>query len=92
MNRFKNKFKEADKAFNSVYEEALKQLYALSEEELSTITPDTTSKEVYKQLGAIIEEATHKNISQAEFINRVKQLGENAQKIIEKIPVLNDWF
>ena len=92
MNRFKKQFGEADKSFDKIYENALAQLKGMSPAELAEVTPDTASKEEYDKLVAVVEEATRKNLSQAEFVAKVKQLGATAQKIIAKIPAVADWF
>lgn len=92
MNRFNDLFKKADASFDADYEAALTQLKGLSADEIATLIPDTNSKEVYKELVAIVEEASRKNISQAELISKVDKLGSIAKKIIGKIPALAGLF
>lgn len=90
MGKFSELFKEADKSFNQNYGEQLKQLRALTEEEKSKITPNTTDKEVYDNLIKIIDEATQKNLSQAEIISKIRDLGSIAINLAKKIPGLKD--
>ena len=92
MNRFTDKFDKADKSFDNIYGNALSQLKGMSPAELAQVTPDTTSKEVYNKLVAVVEEAARKNLSQAEFVDKVKQLGANVKNIVAKIPAIAAWF
>lgn len=86
MGKFSELFKEADKSFNQDYDEQLKQLRVLTEEEKSKVTPGTTDKEIYESLIKIIDEATNKNVTQAEIISKIKGLGAIAINLAKKIP------
>lgn len=88
MNPYTDLFKKADASFDANFQEALSQLKGLSCEELSKIIPETDTIEVYQSLISIVEDAIQKNISQAELVNKIKQLGSTAQSIIKRIPAI----
>lgn len=90
MNKFSELFKEADNSFNQNYGEELKLLKALTENEISKIRPNTNEKEVYESLIKIVDEAINKNLSQAEIISKIRNLGTTAIKIAKKIPGFNN--
>ncbi|MDO4770829.1 hypothetical protein [Porphyromonas sp.] len=92
MNRFKNSFSEADLAFSRQSSRALRQLKGLSAAELAQILPKTTDEEVYKKLIEVVEEAARKNIKQAELITKIKDLGDLAIKLAQKVPALACLF
>ena len=85
-NRFKKLFAEADSAFNGAYKSELDFLLGLSKAEIDSLTPGTTDSQVYLALIKTIEEASKNNISQADLIGNIKDLGEGAIKIAKKIP------
>lgn len=85
-NRFTEMFAEADAAFNGKYKDELKALIGLSKDEIVSITPDTKTMQTYSMLIKIVEEASRKNLSQAQLIENIKKLGEVAIKIAKKIP------
>ncbi len=84
-NRFKQLFVKADEAFDHKYASELKQLKALTEDELKAITPDGNTNEVYQLLVATIEEAAKKNLLRSEVIKRIQAMGESAVNIAEKV-------
>ena len=88
-NRFTTEFTNADTAFNGQYASALKQLKKLSVDEIKAITPSTTTLQAYKELTVIVEEASKKNLTQAQLIKNIKDLGDTAVKIAKKIPGLS---
>lgn len=92
MNRFTQSFADADAAFSGQYEKELKQLKGLSEEEIAAVIPDTTATDVYEELIEVVEEASKKNMAQAELVVKIKNLGGVAVKIAEKIPRLASLF
>ena len=85
-NRFSKLFEEADKAFNGQYQEELNELTGLSKEKVDSVTPDTTDLRVYSVLIKVVEEASKKNLSQAQLKKDIEELGEVAVKIARKIP------
>lgn len=85
-NKFTDDFEEADRAFNNDYSVHLEQLKGLSEEEIASLTPGTTSKEVYEKLITVVQEATDTNMKQADLIDKIKSLGEIAVNIAKKVP------
>lgn len=90
MGKFSELFKEADKSFNQNYSEQLEQLRVLAEEEKSRIISNTTDKEVYDKLIKTIDEATNKNLSQAEIISKIRDLGAIAINLAKKISGLKE--
>lgn len=87
-NRFKEKFKQADAAFKGIYKNELEELMGLSKREIDSLTPDGTDLRVYTVLTEVVKEASSENISQAELVNNIKDLGEVAIRIAKKIPGL----
>ena len=88
MNRFEKAFADADKEFDSQYAQCLKQL--LSEIEITSLSPKTNRQETYQKLIEIVEEATRKNISQAELGAKIRSLGEMAITIAKNISGLKN--
>ncbi len=87
-NRFTDLFAEADAAFNGVYKNELNGLLGLSKEDIDSVTPDTTDLQMYLALIKVVELASKDNLSQAQLIEKIKELGEIAVKIAEKEPQL----
>ncbi len=79
---------KAGRAMDGRFSEIYKQLRALSPEEIDGITPDTTDQQEYERLMALVQEATSRNMSQAELVDRIKQLGETAKAIAKKTTAL----
>ena len=78
----------AEIALNGRFSGIYKELRALTPDEIDDITPDTEDQKEYERLMALVQEATVKNIEQAELINRVQELGEVAIKIAKRVPTL----
>jgi hypothetical protein len=85
-NRFTDLFAQADAAFNGLYQKELNNLLGLSKSEIDAITPETTDLQTYSVLIKVVEKASKDNMSQAELIDHIKNLGEVAVKIAKKIP------
>lgn len=85
-NRFNDLFNQADAAFNGLHKDELGQLQGLSQIEIDAVTPGTEDLRVYSVLVEVVKQASRDNISQAELINNIKDLGEVAIKIAKKIP------
>lgn len=85
-NKFSQLFAEADAAFNGVYKKELDKLTGLSRSEIDSITPDTEDLRVYSVLVKVVENASKENLSQAELIQDIKDIGDIAVKIAKKIP------
>ena len=83
-NEYNDLFNDANTAFDSEYKEELNKLKGLSEQEIAQISP--SAKKSYSELIKVIEDASRKNLSQAELIERIKKLGSVAVKIAKKIP------
>ncbi|WP_017733778.1 hypothetical protein [Nafulsella turpanensis] len=86
--KMKRRAAENRQKFTGKYGEQIKELQALSPEELERITPTGTDKAVYDQLIAAVEEASVQNLSQAELKQKVEALGNTAIEIARKIPSL----
>lgn len=92
MGRFKKLFKEADAAFNGVYKVELDNLTGLSKDEIDAVTPGTEDLRVYSVLIKVVEKASKENISKAQLVSDIKELGEIAVKIAKKVPKLASLF
>ena len=87
-NRFTELFAEADAAFRGKYKKELNELVGLSKEEINSVTPGTTDLQVYSVLIKVVEQASKNNLSQAQLIENIKELGDVAVKIAKKAPLL----
>jgi hypothetical protein len=88
----RKRFKQARKAFNGDYSTQLNDLMGLPREELESVMPGTSSTEIYDKLISVVKEASAKNISQADLLEDIKELGETAVKIAKKVPSLAAIF
>jgi hypothetical protein len=64
----------------------LNDLLGLSKDEIDAITPGTTDLKMYSVLIKVVEKASKENMSQAELMDHIKDLGEVAIKIAKKLP------
>jgi hypothetical protein len=87
-NRFSALFTEADAAFNGKYKMELNELAGLSKEEIDAIAPGTTDLKIYLILTQVVEQASKNNLSQAQLVADIKELGDLAVKIARKVPRL----
>lgn len=90
--RLRRLAQKADESFNGKYKEALDQLTGLSKDEINSVTPDTEDSRTYSVLLKVVEEASRQNLTQAELIDDIKELGDVAIKIAKKIPKLASLF
>jgi len=90
--RLRNLAEEADESFDGKYKSELDALMGLSKEEIDAITPDTEDLRTYSVLLKVVEEASRKNLAQANLVQDIKSLGDVAVKIAKKIPSLADLF
>jgi len=74
-----------DGRFGSIYRE----LRGLSPEEINDITPDTTHQKEYERLIALVQQATDKNMDQAQLLERIREMGDVAQKIARRVSSLS---
>lgn len=79
---------KAYSALDGEFEEFYRQLRALSPEEIDTITPDISDQVDYERLLALVQEATERNLSQAQLASRIKALGQTAVEIAKKTTAL----
>ena len=81
----------ADRAvitLNGRYGDIYRGLRSLSPEEIDSITPDATDQKEYERMIEAVQQATEKNLSQAELVARIRALGDVAVKIAKKAPKL----
>ena len=81
----------ADRAvitLNGRYGDIYRGLRSLSPEEIDSITPDATDQKEYERMIEAVQQATEKNLSQAELVARIRALGDVAVKIAKKVPKL----
>ena len=92
LERFRKLTEEINDSFNGKHKDALEQLTGLSKEEINAVTPDTSDARTYSVLLKVVEEASRKNLTQAELAEDIKELGEVAVKIAKKVPKLASLF
>jgi hypothetical protein len=86
--RLKRRLEQNRAAFEGEYADELRGLTGLSETELAELSPDTTDHETYNNLITVVREASAANISQAELVSQIKELGDVAVSIAKKVPKL----
>jgi|TARA_B110000259_G_scaffold149780_1_gene169074 hypothetical protein len=91
MSRFDNLFNEADGVFNAneKYQQEIEQLKGLSPEDIAAITPNT---EDHAALIKVVKQASEENLSKAQLVANIKQLGASVVKIAKKTPLLLELF
>lgn len=91
MSRFDNLFNEADGVFNAneKYQQEIEQLKGLSPEDITAITPNT---EDHAALIKVVKQASEENLSKAQLVANIKQLGASVVKIAKKTPLLLELF
>lgn len=72
--------------FGTVYRE----LRDLTPRQIDDITPDATDQKEYERLLALVQEASERNLDQAQLVARIKDLGEVARRIARRVPSLAD--
>ena len=77
----------AEQAMNGRFAQIYKELRSLTPEDVD-ITPDASDQKEYERLMALVQEASRRNIQQAELVEGVKRLGKTALKIAAKVPSL----
>lgn len=78
----------AEAALEGQFADIYRELRSLTPEEIDGITPDTRDQKEYERMIALVQDATTKNIEQADLVQRVKELGDVAVKIAMKVPAL----
>lgn len=82
-NKFEDLFAAADEDFDGLYGKELSKLKGLSKKEIDSITPHT---ELHLALIKVVENASKQNLTQAELIHDIKNLGDKAVEIAKMIP------
>jgi len=90
--RLRKSLQRNREAFEGQYKEALNSLMGLTQEEIDTITPDTTDLEIYGQLIAVVKEASRANIDQADLKSQIEELGNIAVEIAKRVAPLASLF
>lgn len=80
------------KDFVEDYAGTIGNLRGMSEEELEKVIPNTTDRAVYDRLIAVVEDASAKNLKQAELKAKIEDLGEVAVAIACEVPGLKTLF
>tara|TARA_R110002073_G_scaffold8068_1_gene45114 strand:- start:13695 stop:14009 length:315 start_codon:yes stop_codon:yes gene_type:complete len=78
----------AASALDGRFSEIYRQLRGLSPEEINDITPGASDQKEYERLLALVQQATTRNMTQAELATRIRQLGDTALKIAKKSQIL----
>ena len=78
----------AEQALNGKFANIYKELRNLSPDEIDAITPDTRDQKEYERMVALVQEATERNLSQAQLVERIQALGDVALSIAKKVPTL----
>ena len=85
-------FKRLRGEFVEDYGEVLGRLRGMSEEELKEVLPETTDRAVYDRLIEVVEDASRKNLKQAELRAKIEELGDVAVGIARLVPGLAQLF
>ena len=85
-NRFNDLFANADAAFSGAYKNELNELTGLSKADIDLIIPETTDSQIYSDLINVVENASKENLSQAQLVDNIKELGDVAVRIAKRIP------
>jgi hypothetical protein len=78
----------AEKALDGQFSDIYKELRNLSPDEIDSITPGTTDQKEYERMIALVQEATERNLNQAQLVDRIKEMGGVAISIAQKVPSL----
>lgn len=70
------------------YAKEIGDLLKLSDQQLSTIIPDTTRTETYNNLISVVKEASRANVQQADLVNKITALGQDAVKIAKLVGLM----
>lgn len=85
-NRFSQIVADGHAAFNGQYKDELAKLRGLTKEEIDTIISETCDSAIYNELINVVENASKQNLTQAELIQNIRNLGEVAITIAKKVP------
>lgn len=76
-------------AFEGEYAEEIKGLLGLSREEIDAISPESSiDLETYDRLITTVKEASSANLSKAQLVSQIKELGSIAVRIAKMVPGL----
>ena len=78
----------AELALNGQFSEIYKELRNLKPDEIDSITPGTTDQKEYERMVALVQEATERNLNQAQLVAQIRELGGVAVSIARKVPSL----
>lgn len=74
--------------FDRAHADVLQKLRGLSEEDLKEVLPNVSDRAVYDKLIAVVQDASAKNLSNAELVERIQALGSVAVAIAKKAGVI----
>jgi hypothetical protein len=79
---------DAEEALNKgKYKQSLKALLSLSMSDIKSSVPKASYAE-YSKLISVVEQASAKNVAQAELVNSIKALGKRVVSIAKLVPGL----
>ena len=79
---------DAEEALNNgKYKQSLKVLLSLSMSQIRSAVP-TASYAEYSKLISVVEQASAKNVAQADLVNNIKALGKRVVSIAKLVPDL----
>lgn len=77
---------QIDSAFNGKYKSQIQGLYALSKEQVDSVTPGVSDLQAYAELIAIVEKASAENLAQVELVTQIRALGDVGLRIARLVP------
>ena len=80
----------AERALDGRFGRIYRELRNLTPEEIDDITPDTGDQKEYERLLALVQEASARNMDQAQLVERIRELGDVATRIARRLPGLTD--
>lgn len=78
----------ARQALEGRFQAEYRELRALTPEQIDGVTPNIEDQVQYERLIALVEEASRKNLSQAQLVERIRALGDVAVTIARKSSAL----
>lgn len=82
-----NDFEEIEGAFKGIYKDELERLSGLSKEEIAAIST-SPNMVVYEKLKKVVQQASARNLSQAELKQNIEKLGNIAVEIAKVARIL----
>lgn len=67
------------------YSKQIGDLLKLSDEQLNAIIPNVSRTDTYNNLISVVKEASRANVQQAELVNKISALGQDAVKLAKLV-------